>query len=351
MSEDKSRKTEPPTPRRLHDAREKGQVVRSKELVAVAVLIVTILYFWLSWEQQWERLQELILLPAGLYRLAFEEALRRLFERVLQEALWLALPLVGLVVSAGILGNVLQFGVLFSAEPIQPKLEKISPIKDFKRIFATRQLLGTLLAVIKAAGIAALLYGVIAASLGDLIHDPSRCDVVCLKALLETLVRRLIVSLVPLLVVLAAVDYWLERSHFFKEQRMTKEELKREGKDREGDPSIKSSRRQQQREMVMDDLGQRIRNARVLITDVDAVAIALYYEPGVTPLPLVLAIGKGGLARRIIELAGAEQVPMVDDPALANLLLEEGVIDHLIPSSAVEQTANVFQRVPAQAAR
>jgi type III secretion protein U len=347
MSDDKSRKTEKPTTKKLRDARKKGQVPRSKEITSTVLLALGALYLWLSWEWQLQHLRELILAPATLHGFGFKDALKQLFDLALQEAILLLAPLVVTVIAAGLLGNVMQFGVLFASEPIKPKFDKISPVNGFKRIFSVKHLLETLIAAVKVAAIAGLLAWIIAHSLRELVHDVSACDVPCLKAVLETLVQRLILALLPLLIVLSVADFLLQRAHFLKEQKMTKDEVRREHKDTQGDPLIRGMRRRQQREIGADDLRQKIRNSRVLITDSGVVAIALRYEQGVTPLPLILAIGKGTMARQMIDVAGAEQIPMVDDSALAALLLAEGAIDQYIPSPAVEAAARAIRRAPA----
>ncbi|NJN45877.1 MAG: EscU/YscU/HrcU family type III secretion system export apparatus switch protein [Candidatus Competibacteraceae bacterium] len=346
MSDDKSRKTEKPTDKKLRDARKKGQVPRSKEIVSTTLLAMGAIYLWLSWEWQLDHLEGLIVAPARLYDYEFQDALKQLVDLAMQEAVLLLAPLIVVIIAAGIVGNVMQFGVLFATESIKPKFDKINPVNGFKRIFAVKQLLETLIAVAKVLAISGLLAWVIIGSLRELVHDVSACDVVCLKTILEIMVQRLILALLPLLIVLSTADYLLQRSHFLKEQKMAKDEVRREHKDTQGDPLIKGMRRRQQREIGDSDLRQKIRHSRVLITDSAVVAIALRYEKGVTPLPLILAMGKGKMARQMIDVAGVEKIPMVNDPALAALLLTEGTVDQYLPSVAVEAAARVIRRTP-----
>ncbi|MEE4379293.1 MAG: EscU/YscU/HrcU family type III secretion system export apparatus switch protein [Candidatus Competibacteraceae bacterium] len=346
MSDDKSSKTEKPTDKKLRDARKKGQVPRSKEIVSTVLLAMGAVYLWLSWEWQLAHLVELIQAPANLQSYAFHDALKQLLDLVTQDFILLLAPLVVTIILGGLVGNIMQFGVLFASDSIKPKFDKISPINGFKRIFSAKHLLETLIAAAKVLAISGLLAWIIVGSLRELVHDVSACDVACLKTLLEIMVQRLILALLPLLIVLSVADYVLQRSHFIKEQRMTKDEVRREFKDTQGDPLIKGMRRRQQREIGDSDLRQKIRNTRVLITDSGVIAIALRYEKGVTPLPLILAMGKGTMARQMMDVAGVENIPVVNDPTLALLLLTEGTVDQYLPSVAVEPAARVIRRTP-----
>ena len=347
MSEDKSRKTEKATPHKLRQARRKGQVARSREIVSTAMLLVAALYFWVAWDWLLELLQATVTQPATLYGLPFRDAFGREWVMLLQRAFyWILLPFAALLFAAAVIGNVLQIGVLFATEPLKPKLEKINPVRGFKRIFSTRNLLENGLAVFKVTGIGVVVYLVVAGSLRELLHEVTVCDVDCLRRVMQVLVRRLFLMVLPLLLGLMMVDYLIQKTQFLREQRMTKEELKREFKDTEGDPLIKGQRRALRRTLTEDDLRERIRGARVLVADVDQVVV-LRYDPEETPLPLVVGIGRGAMARRMVEVARAEGVAVVADPALAGRLAEEGQVDQYIPDATVEGVALLLRRLMA----
>ncbi len=345
MSEDKSRKTEKPTPHKLREARKKGQVPRSREIVSTIMLLVAAVAFWVAWGHWFALLEGAVTAPADLYGLPFRDAFGRLWALLLHLSFYLILlPFAALLFVAAVVGNVIQFGVLFSTEPIKPSLQKINPVEGFKRIFSVKSLLETGLSVLKVAGIGLVIYGVIRASLPELLHEVTVCDVPCLKGLMEVLVRRLFLFVLPLLLVLMLLDYLIQKTRFLIEQRMSRDELKREFRDTEGDPLVKGQRRALQRELGADDLRERIRAARVLVADVDRVVV-LRYDPEETPLPVILAVGRDAMARRMTEVARAEGVPVVAQPALARLLAESGAIDQYIPEPAIQPTALLLRRV------
>jgi len=346
MSEDKSRKTEQATPKKLRESRKKGQIPRSKEIVTTTLFMALFMYFWLTWEWQFENIKELVGIPANLYQFDFDDALKYLFDLVMDKAVFsLLLPLSAIVVVVGVLGNILQFGVLFSTDPLKPRFEKINPVSGLKRIFSSKQLMETLFSLLKLIGIATVVYWVIRSNLNELVHHVSACDVNCLKLLLQFLVWKLVIALLPLLILLMIVDYFFQKAVFLKEQRMTKEELHREFKDTEGDPHIRGERRFLQREMSMDDISERVRSARVLVTDAELGAVALLYKEGETPLPFIVAMGVGGMARRMIDVARREDIAIADDQPLVDLLMEEGDIDQFIPPEAVSACGRVFRQL------
>ncbi len=345
MSDDKSRKTEPATPKKLRDARKKGQVAKSREVVSLFMLIGVVVYYWITWQAQFHYLSQLFDVPQLIYRMPFDKALREAAAVMFRVAFfWAVLPMIVIQIVMAVVGSIVQFGVLFSAHPIKPDMNKINPVKNAGQIFSVKTMLETLLSVLKIAAIALVLYLVVRGSMRDILHDPTVCNIQCKKALLQALMENVFLFILPLLLALAVLDYLVQKQHFLKEQRMTKEELKREFKDLEGDPLIKASRRQTARELSSQDIADRIKRSRVLVLGSQA-AVALRYDGDEMPLPVIMMIGKGEMIRRLIDVARKEGRPVIADEILVGQLLDGGAIDQFIPEAAITRTAVVLRRI------
>lgn len=345
MSGDSSQeKTEQPTSRKLEKAREKGQVAQSKDVPSALIMLFTVLYFFLAWNWIVEQFKEMFYAIPQLYALSFPQALGIGLKLMLEKALMtIALPFAFMTVVAGILGHIIQFGFLFSLDPIIPRPEKISPSSGFKRMFSAKQFVTTLISLLKTLIVAAVLLIVVRTGISELVHALEQCNVECQKSVVEHLTRQLILYILPLLLFMAVLDFLFQRQQFTKDQRMTKEEVKQEMKDIFGDPHVRGARQGIRRELAEQDIQKRIRTARLLILDM-GMAIALQYEQGVMPLPIIVAIGKGNMARKMVEIATAENVPLASDPALAQELADKGKIDQYIPETTISKIAQLLRQ-------
>ncbi len=348
MSGDSSQeKTEQPTHRKLEKAREKGQVARSNDVSSALIMLFTLLYFFLAWDWIVATFMEMFDIVPRLYTMPFPQAIEIGFKAIMENALYsIALPFAMITVVAGILGNIMQFGFVFSFETVTPNLEKVSISSGFKRIFSAKQFVTTLFSLLKTIIIAVILVFVLRSGISELFHAIKQCDVVCQKTIIEHLTRQLMLFILPILVAMAVLDFLFQKQQFTKDQRMTKEEVKKEMKDIFGDPHVRSARSGIRREMSEQDIQTRIRTARLVILDM-GVAIALQYEQGVTPLPVIVAIGKGNMARKMAEIATAENVPVVSDPALVQDITSEGKIDQYIPEKTIDKVANLLRQTQA----
>lgn len=350
MSGDSSQeKTEQPTSRKLEKAREKGQVARSNDIPSALILLFTVLYFWLAWGWIVEQFKEMFDIVPRLYTMPFPQALEVGVKTIIDRAMWsIAVPFAMIGLVAGILGNIIQFGVVFSIESIIPRPDKISLSSGFKRIFSAKQFVTTLLALLKTLIMAAILLVVLRTGIRELLHAIEQCDVECQQTVVEHLTNQFILFTLPVLLFIAVLDFLFQRQQFIKDQRMTKEELKREFKDIYGDPHVRGARQGIRRELAEQDIQKRIRTARLVILDM-GIAVALQYEQGVTPLPLIVAIGKGNMARKMAEIATVENVPLVSDPALAQDIVSEGKIDQYIPEKTINKVATLLRQTQAKA--
>ena len=343
MSEDKDSKTEEASWRKLEKSREKGQVARSEEFAPTIMFLFAVMYFWFGWDWLFGQIKEVFTSISFIYTMDFKLALDNIIDAVLTKViLTIILPFSLLMLFAGILGNVLQFGLIFSVDPIIPRGDKISPIKGFGRIFSVKQLVKTLFSSLKIIGMSIIIVYVVRLGVREYMHDLSQCNVECQMLVFQSLLKKLIMILLPILIIVAAMDFMFQRAQFLKDQRMTKDEVKREHKSQEGDPVIKGARRQEQRRLLEQDAVQRVKESRVLIAGVNLV-VALKYDEEL-PLPIVLAIGKDRMSFKMIETANKEKVKVVADPALANKLSNESTIDQYIPSTTIKAVAKAIQQ-------
>ncbi len=339
-----SEKTEQPTPKKLRDARNKGQVFQSKEITSTALLLVSFAYLASSMPAMMERLKEMIVLPARFYNVPFRDALPQVIEGCVLVFLELSLPILGIVTATAIAAGYFQVGALFVFEPMKPDLNKLNPVQGIKKIFSMKNLIELLKSLIKTFFLGLLLYLVIRDAIPGLMHVPYQGADGVMVATSE-MFRVIGINTAVVYIILAAADYAFERRQYMKDLMMSKDEVKQEYKEMEGSPEIKGKRKQLHREMVMNDTTQKVRKASVLVTNPTHLAIALQYEAGETPLPLVLAKGEGILAQRMIEIAKEEGIPIMQNVPLAHDLYDQGTVNHYIPSDLIEPIAEVLKFV------
>lgn len=337
-------KTEQPTPKRLREAREKGNVVHSKEVSSTALILAMFWYLWVSLPDTVEKLKQMILLPVPFMAAPFGQALDATLEGLIWIAITLTIPPLGVAIVIGFFSSFLQTGPLLASESVKPDLKKLNPIEGLKKIFSKKNLIEVLKSLIKIFFIGWVLYQVVAGGLDELLKSPW-CGMNCLLGVMGAQLRRLVVDTAPVFLIIAGVDYFLQRRLYMKDMMMSKDEVKREYKEMEGDPHIKGKRRQLSQELLTNDTLQKTRKATVLVTNPHHVAVALFYEAEKTPLPVVLAKGENLIAKRMIEIAREEGIPIMGNVPLARALLENGQLNQYIPSDLIEPVAEVLRWV------
>lgn len=335
-------KTEQPTPKKLRDARKKGQVARSREVGSAAVLAAAFLVVWIWWDDYEEHLKALVLLPSLYYGLPFHDAMALVFQGTIHRIVLLSLPVLAAVAVTGVLANFLQIGGLFALEAAKPSLKKISPVEGVKRIFSLHNLVELLKSIVKILFLSVLLYAVIREAVPSLVLAPN-FGLQGLMAVLSAILKKITVYTLGAYAVVAAVDFFFQRHDHLRKLKMTKDEVKQEYKEMEGDPLVKSMRKQLHREMAMADTLQKVRKATVLITNPARLAVALFYDEDRTKLPVVTAKGENLLARRMIEIAREEGIPVMENVPLARDLFEHGEINQYIPSELIRPVAEVLR--------
>ena len=341
--QDDSQKTEDPTQKRLDETRAKGQVASSREvnhwfMILAAALIV--LLFAPSTLADIKR----ILTPFLEMPHVFPTDLAHLRLVLLRTAGALALacllPLV-LVIAAAVSASLFQHGFLFSAEQIKPKLEKISPLKGFKRLFSMRSLAEFVkglakLAIVGAVG-AMLLWPV-----QHQLANTATLEMVQLLDLLQSLAVRLLIGVLSVMTIIAGLDFLYQKYEHMKRLRMSRQELKDEFRQSEGDPAIKARLRQIRMERARRRMMAAVPEADVVVTNPTHFAVALKYDPENMQAPRVTAKGADSLAQRIRAVAEANEVPIVENPPLARGLYAAVKLDEEIPAEHYKAVAEVI---------
>ena len=343
MAESSGEKTEMPTPKKLRDAREKGQVCTSKDIVSTAILIV--LFAVLAWMggALMDDMKGLLRFIGGSMARNDGGAVRQSAAMAVIVILKHSFIFVFIAAIIGVVGNVAQIGFLFTFEPMIPKLEKLSPVEGAKKIFSKKNFFEFLKNVVKVSFLGYLLYKIIWASVPELltmcygtIDDIFPC--------LRLMLKRLAVYTAFGYIVIAIVDRIFQGRNFTKQMMMTKDEVKREYKEMEGSAEIKQAQRQFRDEILNGpEPAQAAKKSSVVVTNPTHLAIGIRYKPEEAPLPRICAIGAGKTAQIIRETALAEGIPIMEDRPLARALYANGKIDDFIPDALIEPVAEVLK--------
>ena len=344
MAEESSQeKTEQATPKRREEARKKGQVARSSELSSVAILMSGILILGALGSYMYTKLSSFmvdVLSNASFVELTLIN-ITVILETWFKQYLWIVGPLIILLVLSALIVNYAQVGILFTAEPLIPKANRISPLSGIKRIFSSKGLVELLKGLFKIAAVAIVTFFTIRAELEGVV---SYMDLGVGQIFLSSgdLIQSLFFRIVLLLLIMALLDYAFQRWDYEKNLRMTRQQVKEEFKQQEGDPLITARIRNLQREMSRKRMMDDVSTADVIITNPTHVAVALKYDIENMQAPLVLAKGQRLVAERIKELGRQAGVPLVENKPLARALFKAVGIGDEIPEDLFKAVAQVL---------
>mgnify|MGYP001161136130 CR=1 FL=1 len=347
MADTGQEKTEQPTPKRRKEAKEKGQVVKSIELNSVIILIgaITTLYFIIEiFITQITQLTRQIFLASSNTALS-TDTIQQLTNNGLNHAFNMLSPIFILLLILGLGVNIVQVGFNYSTKPLMPKFEKVNPAKGLKRIFSLRSIAELVKGIIKISIVAVICYFFIKNQIGNfslLAH--SSIDYI-VKFVGETMFT--IFVLVSIALIIPAIgDYAYQKWEHEKNLKMTKQEVKEESKDTEGNPQIKGKIRSLQMQASRRRMMQAVPDATVVVTNPTHIAIALQYDlEWKGKAPKVLALGKRKTAERIKEIAKNHNIPIVEDKPLARALIEVAQIGYEVPQMFFMAIAEILARV------
>ncbi len=343
---DDSEKSEEPTQRRLQEAVKKGQVAFSREVsnfLMFVVLALNIVWFAPYYmEKVAASLSRFIHSPHEI-RISDSNLVTLGSETAADIMIFLAAPIIATIFAA-FFSSFMQNGLVISAESIIPKLEKISIMKGLKRLFSIRSLVEFFKGLIKITLVGTVAYMAIKPQLMRL-ENLASYDLAEMLELLAALSFRIVLGACAIMLVVAVLDYMYQRFEYMKNLRMSKQELKEEFKQSEGDPQIKARLRQIRMERAQKRMMAGVPDADVVIRNPEHYAVALKYDEGVMPAPVVVAMGQNFMALKIIEIAEQNDIVTVRNPPLARALYSTAEIDEEIPLEHYQAVAEVISYV------
>lgn len=343
MADNDQERTEQATPKRRQEALEKGQIPRSRELTTALLLLSGAVVTGPMAVKIAAGLRDLTgytlanptMVPTDVANLSIW--LRHLLIEVL---LLLSLPLAVLVFVAGGVGAAQARGVL-TLEPMKPQWSRLSPFSNMKRIFGMQAVAELAKSLLKLFIVGFVVYKTLAGSSDDLVSLAQKSPA-GLLAVIREYVPRLLLSTGLAFLLLAVADYAFQLWQHEKSLRMSREEVKRERKEAEGDPMVKTRLRMMARAMTRNRMIAKAAEADVVVTNPTHIAVALKYDPEVAPAPVVLAMGQRKVAQRIKEIAFAAGVPVVENKPLARGLLASAKVGSVIPAELYVAVAEIL---------
>ncbi|MDP1828191.1 MAG: type III secretion system export apparatus subunit SctU [Archangium sp.] len=338
-------KTEEPSQKKIDDARKQGNVWKSKDLSGVFAMAVAMAVVGGTWSSFETRIKELFLFavdhiahPADL-----ELATRQLMVLALQDLLLTCIPIAFAAAIAGGLMEFLQVGALLALDAVMPKFEKLNPISGLKNMIGKKQLVELLKSMFKLAVTGWVVYGVVHDAM-KLVVSTINGDAAITMMVMGELVNRIVKRVVMLFVGFAIFDVWWQHKSYMKDQMMSKDDVKKEYKESEGDPHHKAKRKELAHELLESAQMDSVKGADVIVTNPDHVAIALKYDKARDGAPRIIAKGIELKAEGIRQLARQYDVPLLRNVPLAHALLRIEV-NQEVPEELYDAVAEVLNFV------
>lgn len=337
-------KTEEPTAKKRADARKKGQVGRSQEINSAFVLLVGFFGLKLLWDSIYFSIASYTTYVfSNLNQTIDTENILRIFIGIVIVLAKTAFPIMIFIMLIGLAVNFFQVGLNFNTESIEFKLDKLNPINGFGRIFSKRSLVELVKSFFKIIVIGFFLY--------RFIHEQILAmpqfmffDLTTSLALVAEIIFQMAFIVIGVITIMAFMDYGYQKWQTTQDLKMTKQEVKDEMKQTEGDPQIKGKIRQKQRQMAMARMMKEVPKADVIITNPTHYAVALSYEQGMIA-PTVIAKGQDLVAQRIKEIGREARVPIVENKPLARALFSAVEIGGSVPQELYQAVAEVLAYV------
>ena len=346
MSDDSAQRTEQPTARKLNRSREEGQVARSVELSAAAVMFGAVLMLLLMGPVWFSKLSNYFAAGFSFDRKVLEtpSLLPLAFSSQMSDAFLLFLPMMLLTLFLAVLASGATGGFLFSLKAVLPKFSKLSPLAGLKKMLGAHAAIELLKSILKFGLIGTVLLILLNLHFTDFIGMGSM-GLEPAFSLTGTLIFKALTWLTVGLVLIALVDVPFQRYTIMKRMRMTKQEIRDEYKDMEGRPEVKAQLRRRQRELANARMMQKVKDADVIITNPEHFAIALAYDPSSDGAPILLAKGADFMATLIRKEAKTHSIEIFEAPQLARALFFTTELDQAIPETLYFAVAQVIAYV------
>ncbi len=345
MAETYQEKTEKPTEKRIEDARKKGHVAVSREIPASLVIIILSVFLYFSISRAFEQTFKFYTWMLGSSRLELDlETMRKIGGDSIYFWAKIMIPVFSVLVFVSVFGYIIQTGFVFSFERLKFNFQNLNPVEGIKRLLSKRSIFEVLKSIIKIAILAVFVFMFIRRELFHILSltgsDPNH-----LLQYAGFQIFNLTLKLGILFLLLSGIDYLFQRWQYIKDLMMTRQELKEEYKEREGNPLVKSRIRAMQRALARKRMIEEVKKADVVITNPIHYAVALKYEMGKMPAPLVVAKGAGFIAEKIKQVAISNMVPVIENKILAQTLFFAVEVGDYIPEKFYLVVAEILAQV------
>lgn len=340
-------KTEDPTSKKQSDARSKGQVAKSQEMNSAFVILSAFMTLKILGTYVYDQIAAYVVyILSNLFLLSNElsvEGLMHIFMGILLVLAKTALPIMLAIMVVAVIINLYQVGINFTTEPLMPSLSKLDPISGAKKMFSKRSLVELVKSIFKIIVVG---YFIIRFLMDEIGYLPQLiyADLYAALSFFTDIVFQLAFQLCGVLMVLAVFDFMYQKWEHKQSLKMSKQDIKDESKQSEGDPHIKGKIRQKQRAMAMQRMMQEVPKADVIITNPTHFAVALKYEQGMTA-PVVIAKGQDLIAQRIKAIAKEARIVIVENKPLARALYSTTEVGDIVPQELYKSVAEVLAYV------
>ena len=337
-------KSEKATPKKLRDARKKGQVAKSQDFPSAFTFVVSITTILLSTGYLYEVLAGFII---SMFKMSsgdvdMENQAAGIFSQAIMVIFNTSMPIMLLTTCVGIFINLIIVGPLFSLEALKPDIKRLNPIDNIKNMFKFKTVFELLKSILKISGALILIYSVVWTQLPEIIATAALPVFGAAQVFSDFLIQ-VIIRVGIFFLVIAIFDLIFQKRKFAKEMMMEKFEVKQEFKDTEGDPHIKSKRRQTAQEIAYQEGPSAVKRAKAVITNPTHLAVAVEYDADKEPAPRIVTMGKGPVADMILKIAQEYGIPVMRNVPLARILFEKGKISEYIPEETYQAVAEILR--------
>lgn len=341
-----SDKTEEPTPKKKKDARKQGNIAKSAEVNKAMTFIAILVVIYMMSGSIISELQGFIVnILSGDFSMTMNDnTIRILMFKVMMSFMKIVLPISLIIMVFGILGSLIQTGLFFSMESLKPKFSKLNPLTGLKNMFSMKAIVNLIKSMVVICIMIYLGYSFMSKNFEGIIKSGDIYLPYLFNIVLD-LIKSILTSITLAVAVVAALDYGYEKFSHKKGLKMTKQEVKEEYKQMEGDPHIKGKIKQKQRQMANQRMMQAVPSSTVIVTNPTHISIAIRYEQGKDTTPIVVAKGVDEVAFRIREIAKSHDIPIIENVPLARLIYKEVDIDQEIPEEMYKAVAEVLVAV------
>ncbi len=343
MADDEDDKTEEPSDKKIEDAKKEGNVGKSAEVPGAAILIFSSIYLLFFSGHLFTELKSMMLYIFSFIGQEMDGTVYYTITYTVIMALLYALtPLFILVIVMAFAFNVMQFGFVFT--PIKLKFDKLNPISGFKNVFSMKKILEALKLMAKLTIIFVVMYVIVLFVAKDVLSMMDMGIGASMYVIIR-LTAYFIAAILLIIFIFAIIDFYFTKHYYIKSLKMSKQEVKDEHKQMDGNPEIKGRIRQIQMKMAQQRMMSDVPDADVVLTNPTHYAVALKYEKGTASAPKVVAKGIDFLALKIKDIARENDVPIIENPSLARALYDQLEVEQEIPEEFYKAIADIFSYI------